>query len=88
VAAEEITETVKLGVRLLRVHDDSFERFADLVAESAKHGMCGFANGDDEDARIGVQVVQVITEAKDTALAVHVAFEGVIDSSLGQSVEE
>jgi hypothetical protein len=88
VTAEEIAETVKLGFGLVRVHDDPFERFADLMAESADHGVCGFADGDDEHAGIGMQVEQVIADAKDSALAMNVAFEGAINGRFGQGVEE
>ena len=41
-----------------------------------QHGVRGFADGDDEDAAVGVEIIEVVADAQHAALAVQVAREG------------
>jgi hypothetical protein len=55
-----------------------------LGFESGGHGMRGLSDGDYEDAIVGIEVVQVVADAEDTALAMYVAREGVFYGSILQ----
>ena len=44
-----------------------------LGFERCSHGVRGFSNGDDEDALVGIEIVEVFADAQNAALTVHVA---------------
>jgi hypothetical protein len=48
----------------------------------------GFADGNDEHAAVGVQIVEVIANSQDTALAVQMARESAADEGFAESVVE
>jgi hypothetical protein len=86
--ALEISEAVHLRSRINRSGDNTFEAAADLGFESFDKSVPGFANGDYENARIGVEVVEIIADAQDSALAVDVTGEGFGDAGFGESALE
>jgi hypothetical protein len=50
-----------------------------LRFESGGHGVRGFSDGDYKDATVGIEIVKVVADAEQTALAVQVAGEGAFD---------
>ena len=78
----EIAEPADLIRRLKRRRDDAFETRSNLGLERRGHGMSGFTHGDYEDARVGVEIVEVIADSKDSTLAVDVAREGAGDGGV------
>jgi len=41
--------------------------------------VCGLPDGDDEDAMVGIEIVEIVADAQDAALTVDVAGEGAFD---------
>jgi hypothetical protein len=87
-AAFEISEAVHLRSGIDGTGDDALEGAADLGFERFDESVSGFANGDYENARIGVEVVEIIANAQDSALAVDVTGEGFGDAGFGESALE
>src|ERR1700687_1519225 len=56
--------------------------------ESRGHGVRGLSDGDDEDAIVGIEIVQIVADAQNAALTVHVAGEGVFDGGILQRCGE
>src|SRR5271157_2812924 len=72
-----------------RGNDACFEATAaDLSCQGGGHGVSGLADGDNEDAVIGIEIVQVVADAQDPALAVHVAGESACDGGVVQRGDE
>ncbi len=61
---------------------------AHLSFESGGHGVGGLSDGNDEDAVVGIEIVQVVANAQDTALAVHVAGESAFDGGVAERGDE
>ena len=68
--------------------DDAFEAAADLGFERFDQSVSGFTDGDDQHAGVGVEVVEVVTDSQDAALAVNVAGEGFWDAGFGEGIVE
>jgi len=81
-SAAKIAEAADLACRFDRRCDDAFEGAADLGFESCGHGVRGFSDGNYEDAVVGVEVVEIVSDAQDSALAVDVAGEGGFDGGM------
>src|ERR1700687_1453383 len=82
--AAKIAETAHLAGGLNRRCDDAFEAAAELGFESGGHGVRGLADRNHEDAMEGIEMVQVVADAQDAALAVHITGEGTFDGSVLQ----
>ena len=80
--AAKIPETAHLAGGFDGRCDNAFEAAAELGFESGGHGVRRLPDGDDEDALVGIEIVQVVADAQDTALAVHVAGEGAFDGGV------
>src|SRR5207245_11202058 len=80
-----IEETANLVHGFDRLCHDAFEAAAELDLESGGQGVRGLSDGDDEDAIVGIEIVQIVADAQNTALAVHVAGEGVFDGGVLKS---
>ena len=72
-SSAKIAEAADLAFRLDRRCDDTFKTPADLRFEGRSHGVSGLANRDHEDAMVGIEVVQIVSDAEDAALAVDAA---------------
>ncbi len=84
-ASAKIAEAVDLVRGFDRRCDDASRLLplaSDLGFESGGHGVRGLADGDDEDAIVGIEMVEVFADAQDAALAVHVAGEGGFDGGV------
>src|SRR5208282_945758 len=83
-SAAKIAEAADLIRGLDGRRDDAFESATGLSFESGGHGVRGFADGDDEDAVVGVEIVEIFSDAQDAALTVDVAGEGAFDGGVLQ----
>jgi len=89
VSALEVAEAVNLVGGLDGAGDDAFELSeTDLGGECLDHGVSGLTDRDDEYAAVGVEVVEILANAQDAALAVHVARECAGDAGFGKRVLE
>src|SRR5438132_8111872 len=68
--------------------DDAFEALSHLLMQSGKHGVGAFADRDYEHAAVGIQVVQVLANAENSTLGVHLPGEGLADARFPESVCE
>src|SRR5215469_1533663 len=87
-SALKITEGAGLEWRNQRARNHAFEALARLLNESSEHRVCGFTQGNDQHTVVGVEVVEVFGNAEDSAIAVHVAREGLFYAGFGQCVFE
>src|SRR5271168_3094365 len=88
-SSAKIAKAAYLRGRLDRTGYDAFERrLADLLGQGFGHRVSGLADGDHQDARIGLQIVKIFADAQHAALAVHMPGECFGDRSLGQRVAE
>ena len=85
-SAAKIAEAADLIGWLDRRCNNAFESAAELGFESGGHGVRSLADGDDEDALVGIEIVQVVADAQDAALAVHVAGEGAFNRGVLEGV--
>jgi hypothetical protein len=84
-ASVEIAEASDLIRGLNGGGDDAFENATHLSFEGDSHGVGSFSNGDDEEAVVGVEIVEVFSDAKDAAMTVDVAGESAFDGGVGES---
>ena len=68
--------------------DDAFEALAGLFVQRSEHRVRSFADGDYEHAVVGIQVVQVLANAENSALGVHLPGESLADAGFPKSVFE
>jgi hypothetical protein len=87
-SAVEISEAADLELGLDGTGDYAFEARARDFVESYQHGVCGFADGDDENAAVRIQIVKVFTDSEDAALGVQVARESLRDAGFAEGVVE
>src|ERR1700716_2396946 len=81
----KITEAANLVYWFDRRCDDAFEAAAELRFESGGHGVRGLSDGDDEHTIVGIEIVQIVADAQNAALTVHVAGESVSDGGILES---
>ncbi len=55
-----------------------------LRFESGGHRVRGLSDGDDEDALVRIEIVQIVADAQNTALTVHVAGKSALDGGVLQ----
>ncbi len=79
----EIVKTEKLRGRRGGRRNNSGEAGADDVGEGFRHAVAGFADGDDQNALEGFQVVNLGTALQMTSPALQLAAEGLRDAALG-----
>ena len=87
-AALKITEAVKLRRGLNRTGDDAFQRRADLLGKGFHHAVPRLAQRYNQCTRIRVQVVEIVADAQDSPLTMHMPREGLADRRFGQRTME
>src|SRR6059036_2092023 len=65
---------------------DPFESAARLHFERIDHGMGRLAEGNHQHPVVGIEIVQVLANAKHTFVAIHVTLKGPVNAGLGQRV--
>jgi hypothetical protein len=88
VTAGEIAEAEELRGRRGGSRNDSCEARVDDVGEHLRHTVSCFADGDDQNAFEGAQVVNLITALQMTSSTLQLAAEGLRDAALGESMVE
>ena len=58
-----------------RTGDNSLQRTSNLMGQSLDHRVTGFPQGDDQNARIRMQVVKIVADAQQSTLAMHMPRE-------------
>src|SRR6202521_2612181 len=72
-----------------RTRHDPFQRgHAHLLSQRLDHGMSGLADGNYYDPRISLQIVEILANAQNPALTVHMSGKSRGDRRLGQRVEK
>src|SRR5437016_3515371 len=87
-SAEKVTKAANLKRRLNRACDNSFEAFSSLFVQRDQHRVCGFANRNDENAAIGVQVVKIFTNPQHLAFAGDMLRKSPADAGFAQRMLE
>ena len=81
-SAMKVAESTDLSFGLDQRGDDAFQTAAYLRFECGGHGVRGFADGDYENATVGVEIVEVVANTEDSTLAVDVTSEGTGDGGV------
>ena len=68
--------------------DNSFETFAGSALKRLNHGMRRLSYGNDENAAVCVQVIEVLANAQNFAIATYMALERLVDAGLRKGAVE
>src|SRR5258708_39488813 len=83
-SAAKVAKAAHLRRWLDRTGYDAFERGTHLPGQCFNHRVSGLADGDNQCARVRLQVVKIFADAQESALAMHMPAEGFGNRSLVQ----
>ena len=86
--AAKILEAMNQRLGLDRTGHNAFERGSDLCGKCLDHRVSGLAERDDEHAGMSVQIVEIVADTQDAALAMHVPRKALRDRGFRQRLLE
>jgi len=87
-SAVKISKAAQLKLRFHRTGDDAFEALSALLIESSQHRVSGLADRYDKDSAKRIQVVEVIANSHNTALAGHMPGKSLADTGFAHCLIE
>jgi hypothetical protein len=87
-SSTKVAEAVHLRGREHGSRYDPLGQRSNLGGQSFNHRVSGFPEGNYQDTRKGVQVVEIFTHAQNAAFALHVAVKAFRDGSLRERLQE
>jgi hypothetical protein len=87
-SATKIAKPANLRRGLDRTADDAFKTAASPHFKRIKQTVRSFADRNDKDIAKGIQIVEILADAEDSALTIHIPLKGFINAGFRESVLE